>query len=559
MRVFADGSEFAQATVTVTTLGQEFRTGLSQEMTLPDFPEAGTDSVVVWQEAQQNFVIASALPTERLVEVSPALTLPAGVSVQNLAVSSFFAPDAQVLASLKPSLLLAEDAGGTVLLALANQDGGVLGEPEGRVEVSVDSTAVVLVGLAAGIAVADMTPRLADAIVTHEDYPALQQSLAEQIAANPNFLDHLTDHPTIVSALDALALDIYVISVTSPLESAASAQTRGGADAGRVQYARGALTRSQAAATGTTCPEESRLRQIAEVVGEVSNIFIPWQDALNCVHGLFELSLDDPHTARQCKSEADAEWAKRHPGEPIPYKRTLDRGGSLLEHLLDTVTPPALIEENKKWVEYTSIRTKCQIRYLTASPEYKAMLTRTHNRCGASALYFAPGLGAAFKLIKYAAKAWVQNAIRAWDLNRKGDAIYEVLRRSAPECSDSESVRPSCGPPANDRPILPVFHQGTYDEIKERYCFTRANWRTHLRKHLRKFYKDQDLPNDRIDTLVNESINQGLSAMYSSATYYCTSKRSCVRDFIEYCKIHNLGCNTPILTRPRSGSITHPY
>ena len=46
-----------RVTVTVTTLGEEFRRGLSREVTVPDFPEVGTDAILQWQEAQQNFVI----------------------------------------------------------------------------------------------------------------------------------------------------------------------------------------------------------------------------------------------------------------------------------------------------------------------------------------------------------------------------------------------------------------------------------------------------------------------------------------------------------------------
>ena len=59
---YADGVEFARADVTVTTLGAPFRRGLSGEFPLPDFPEVGTDVVVRWQEAQQNFVISNGSP-----------------------------------------------------------------------------------------------------------------------------------------------------------------------------------------------------------------------------------------------------------------------------------------------------------------------------------------------------------------------------------------------------------------------------------------------------------------------------------------------------------------
>ncbi len=55
----ADGEEFGRATVTVTTLGEEFVRGAEGECTVPDFPEPGDTTRLVWQEAQQNFVIAA--------------------------------------------------------------------------------------------------------------------------------------------------------------------------------------------------------------------------------------------------------------------------------------------------------------------------------------------------------------------------------------------------------------------------------------------------------------------------------------------------------------------
>ena len=60
----ADGVEFAHATVTVTTLGEEFVRGMSGECAVADFPSRGESVRVVWQEAQQNFVLAEgAAPT----------------------------------------------------------------------------------------------------------------------------------------------------------------------------------------------------------------------------------------------------------------------------------------------------------------------------------------------------------------------------------------------------------------------------------------------------------------------------------------------------------------
>ena len=58
IRALSDGQEFGRATVTVTTLGTEFLTGASGSFTLSDFPQAGTDVVIAWQETLQNFAIA---------------------------------------------------------------------------------------------------------------------------------------------------------------------------------------------------------------------------------------------------------------------------------------------------------------------------------------------------------------------------------------------------------------------------------------------------------------------------------------------------------------------
>ena len=68
---YADGVEFARVNVTVTTLGEEFRRGIRREVTMPDFPDFGTDVVLRWQEAQQNFAIVDARPSQALYEASP--------------------------------------------------------------------------------------------------------------------------------------------------------------------------------------------------------------------------------------------------------------------------------------------------------------------------------------------------------------------------------------------------------------------------------------------------------------------------------------------------------
>lgn len=59
LRVFADGTEFANVNFTVTTLGVEFLQGTSGQYTFPDFPRSGGNVVVRWAEPHQNFVIVS--------------------------------------------------------------------------------------------------------------------------------------------------------------------------------------------------------------------------------------------------------------------------------------------------------------------------------------------------------------------------------------------------------------------------------------------------------------------------------------------------------------------
>ena len=57
VRALADGVEFANVTVTVSTLGGEFVTGLGGEFPLADFPSTGQTTTVEWEESLQNFVI----------------------------------------------------------------------------------------------------------------------------------------------------------------------------------------------------------------------------------------------------------------------------------------------------------------------------------------------------------------------------------------------------------------------------------------------------------------------------------------------------------------------
>ena len=54
-----DGVELGRATVTVTTLGQEFLRGAEGECVVEDFPRLGQTVLLEWQQTSQNFVTAS--------------------------------------------------------------------------------------------------------------------------------------------------------------------------------------------------------------------------------------------------------------------------------------------------------------------------------------------------------------------------------------------------------------------------------------------------------------------------------------------------------------------
>jgi len=58
VHVLDGGVEFASATFTVTTLGEDFVRGLSGSFLLEPFPNSGRGVTVQWEEASQSFVIA---------------------------------------------------------------------------------------------------------------------------------------------------------------------------------------------------------------------------------------------------------------------------------------------------------------------------------------------------------------------------------------------------------------------------------------------------------------------------------------------------------------------
>lgn len=59
--LFEDGKQVDSASFTVTTLGEEFLQGASQEVRVLGFPESASDVILKWQQSNQNFVISEYL------------------------------------------------------------------------------------------------------------------------------------------------------------------------------------------------------------------------------------------------------------------------------------------------------------------------------------------------------------------------------------------------------------------------------------------------------------------------------------------------------------------
>ena len=334
---YADGVEFAEVTVTVTTLGAEFRRGLSREVNIPDFPEVGTDAVLQWQEARQNFVISVALPTWRLGQVRSDIILPPGVQIPNIKASSILSETTEVRQSHDPTLLLAEDDAGLVLLALANMDGGLLGEERGEVEVSLESTAVTLVGLAAGIAVSDMHSRLASFIQDHQQYGDLVSHLGTRLRADKNFLDRLYDDPESEHLIEAVAADLTPLADAPPQSTVLAAPPiREGSQWGALADAQVLEALAQTEVADSECePGESITgREDPSLRSDTKEFFFdmadklgfPIGDTLGTVENAWKDLLTLPEhvglvkALGDCESALEEQWYKENPQRTDPFQ-----------------------------------------------------------------------------------------------------------------------------------------------------------------------------------------------------------------------------------------------
>jgi len=143
-----------------------------------------------------------------LVNIEPTFDISSDITSVNadeLSLVSLAADGEQVNDSVAPTLLMAKDNDGTVLLSLANQNGGFLGEAEGDVSLSIDSTAVTLIAVSAGYPVSAIGTTLIEQIKLHEQYQDLILQLNALLDADKNFLDRLFDYPDVVNQIKLIA------------------------------------------------------------------------------------------------------------------------------------------------------------------------------------------------------------------------------------------------------------------------------------------------------------------------------------------------------------------
>ncbi len=244
VRALADGVEFARRTVTVTTLGQEFARGLSREVTVADFPEAGTETILAWQQAKQNFVIVAVQLSFELPDTQPT---PIALDPSDVAALAVRAEELEILNFVdgepgrKPAtvptavleedyatLVTAEGGGGTVFITLKlpqSNTGAVQGPVNMSIEQTVLALALLLIGTPDDLAKADLVPVIQNDPEFAETVAALRR-LQRQ---DPYVLERLANFPDVVGSLTAMATRAFetylaqLIADYTPQQGAAQA------------------------------------------------------------------------------------------------------------------------------------------------------------------------------------------------------------------------------------------------------------------------------------------------------------------------------------------------
>ena len=124
-------------------------------------------------------------PTVRQVALTASVEVPWGVGgVGEVTVESLGGDSAEAPVDGSSSVLVASDEGGTVLLALADEDGGYLDGGSGFVDVGIESTALALAASASGYALHEADRALAGAIRGHADFERLMELLTGLMASD---------------------------------------------------------------------------------------------------------------------------------------------------------------------------------------------------------------------------------------------------------------------------------------------------------------------------------------------------------------------------------------
>ena len=145
-------------------------------------------------------------PAVRQVALTANVEVPRAVrGVGEVTVAALGGDSAEAPVDGSSSVLVASDDGGTVLLAVADEDGGYLDGGSGSVEVGIEGTALALAAAASGHQLHGIDRSLAEAIRGQADFGRLVEFLTGLMASDRNYLDRLYDYPEAVALVRAVA------------------------------------------------------------------------------------------------------------------------------------------------------------------------------------------------------------------------------------------------------------------------------------------------------------------------------------------------------------------
>ncbi len=224
-----------------------------------------------------NLSTATAPPVARVVALAPAVEVPPEMrDVGDVVVRTLGGDGAEVAADGSSSVLVASDEGGTVLLALADEDGGLLDGGAGAVDVGIESTALALAAAASGWRLPRVDRELAAAIRGRAEFADLVELLTGLMAADKNYLDRLYDYPGAVALVRSVGAGAAAARAGSAAGRAGGVATQRARSAPAAPSALDAPPGGRVARSG---PVEARERTFYcwsenRVVGAVR--WIPW-------------------------------------------------------------------------------------------------------------------------------------------------------------------------------------------------------------------------------------------------------------------------------------------